>query len=67
MNSKSALFKLRAWMYYNLFHMHFRINRGFNFLRPGLEVKYACEAANETGADIEFAGPELNRQSMHRL
>lgn len=34
---------------------------------PGLEVKYACEAAEKVGAKLEFAGAELDSNSLKRL
>lgn len=36
-------------------------------MRPGLEVKLACEAAEETGAQIHFIGSELDSKTWDRL
>lgn len=36
-------------------------------MRPGLEVKLACEAAEETGAHIHFIGNELDTKTWDRL
>jgi len=41
-----------------LFKYHFNIP--FNFLRPGLEMKYACEEAQKVGAKLHFLGAELD-------
>jgi pheromone shutdown protein TraB len=29
-------------------------------LRPGIEMKTACESAEKVGAHLEFLGPEFN-------
>jgi hypothetical protein len=39
----------------------------FKFYIPGLEIKYACEAAEKVGAKLMFLGPELNNVAWHRL
>jgi pheromone shutdown protein TraB len=36
-------------------------------LRPGLEAKYACEAAESVGANLLFAGGELDGRTWKRL
>ena len=36
-------------------------------MKPGLEVKYACEEAEEQGAKTYFLGPEFNQTTWHRL
>lgn len=36
-------------------------------MRPGLEVKFACEAAEKVGSKIEFMGTELNQTTWQRL
>lgn len=45
-------------MYSGLFKYHFNIP--FNPFRPGLEVKFACEEAENVGAKVHFLGPELD-------
>jgi len=37
------------------------------FDRPGLEAKYACEAAEQVGAKILFAGNDLDSDTRKRL
>ena len=37
-------------MYYAIFQWHFRFGYDFRFWYPGLEMKYACEAAEKNGA-----------------
>lgn len=39
----------------------------YRFDLPGLEVKYACEAATKVGAKIEFMGAELDSNTSKRL
>lgn len=51
---------LRLAFYYNRFRGHFKLPDEFQPLRPGLEVKFACEAAEKVGSAIEFMGPELD-------
>ena len=38
--------------------MHFGFGFDYDFTRPGLEVKFACESADKVGAKLEFLGPE---------
>jgi len=47
-------------MYCGLFKYHFNIPSNFAFLRPGLEMKFACEEAKNVGAKLHFLGPELD-------
>jgi len=61
------LFKTRLWLYSFVFKWHFRLGFDFNFYRPGLETKFACEAAEKVGANLEFAGPELDGNTLGRL
>lgn len=48
-------------------NLHFRFGPDFNFLRPGLEVKHAVEAAEQVGANVEFLGSEMNQVTWQRL
>ena len=50
---------LRLGIYNALFRNHFGFMADFMPMRPGLEIKFACEAAEKVGANIEFMGPEL--------
>lgn len=52
-------FWTRFYMYAGLFNRHYRVP--FNFYRPGLEIKYACEEATKAGSNLYFLGPELNQ------
>lgn len=36
-------------------------------MKPGLEVKYACEEAVKSGAKLEFLGPEFDQVTWERL
>ena len=56
-------FKLNCWLY----QWHFGLNHDFNPLRPGLEVKSACEAAEKVGAKLDFLGPELDGKTWARV
>ena len=46
---------------------HFRWGHDFKFWLPGLEVKFACEAAEKVGADLQFLGSEINPVTYDRL
>ena len=52
-----AMFRLG--LYNSMLRMHFGFTPEFQPLRPGLEVKFACEAAEKVGANLSFLGPEL--------
>lgn len=58
-------FWTRFYMYAGLFNRHYSIP--FNFVRPGLEIKYACEEANKGGSKLYFLGPEFNQLTWQRL
>lgn len=45
LSGRSFIFQIRLWLYMGLFRFHFRIP--FDFTRPGLEMKYACEEASK--------------------
>ena len=59
-NSRSLIFWTRLYAYLSAFKIHFEIPANFTFLKPGLEVKYACEEAENVGAKTYFLGPEFN-------
>lgn len=46
---------------------HFRFGPHFKFMTPGLEVRNACQAAQQTGAKLTFLGSEMNRETWQRL
>ena len=58
--TRRTLFLARLYIYAFLYNMHFRMGKEFSFFTPGLEVKYACEAAVKNGANLEFMGTELD-------
>lgn len=61
------LFWGRFKVYSALFNFHFRIPMNYTFLKPGLEVKYACEEAEKLGAKTYFLGTEFNQDTYQRL
>lgn len=65
--SRKLIFLARVGLYNALFNFHFRFGPDFAFLRPGLEVKNACEAAREVGAKTTFLGSELDLTTWERL
>lgn len=66
-STRKFLFLARWALYYQTFQLHFRFGSDFRFWVPGLEVKYACEAAEKVGADLKFLGTELNAVTTERL
>jgi len=66
-NSRKVLFMARIWMYYALFQFHFRFGYDFKFWLPGLEMKFACEAAERNNARLHFLGAELDPTTWSRL
>lgn len=49
-NSRSLVFWARFYAYLATFKWHFSIPANFTFMKPGLEVKFACEEAEKQGA-----------------
>jgi len=43
--SRKFISLARLYMYQQLYQWHFGFSRDYDFMRPGLEVKLACEAA----------------------
>ena len=66
-SNRKWLASIRLTLYNWLFRMHFGFRSEFYPMRPGLEVKFACEAAEKVGANIEFMGSEMNQATWERL
>jgi hypothetical protein len=66
-NTRKWLFTLRVGLYASLFRFHYRFGFDFNLVRPGLEVKYACEQATKSGAELVFMGTELDKDTWNRM
>ena len=69
-----AWFPMRHWLqqlrigsYTYFFRKFFGFDNSFAFYKPGLEIKYACEAAEKVGARIQYLGAELDTNSWNRL
>ena len=56
----------RLGLYSTLFNQFFRL-QGIRYDLPGLEIKYACEAAESVGANITYLGAELDSNTSKRL
>jgi len=54
------MFWARFYSYSIFFKNHFNIPSNYTFLKPGLEIKFACEEAEKLGAKTYFLGPEFN-------
>jgi len=57
----------RLWFIKKLARWHYRFGTEYDPLQAGLEMKYACEAAEDTGAKLGFMGGELNAEARHAL
>jgi dissimilatory sulfite reductase (desulfoviridin) alpha/beta subunit len=66
-STRKFIFLARWAAYYQAFQFHFRFGFEFKFWLPGLEVKYACEAAEKVGANLKFLGTEMNEITTERL
>lgn len=60
-----ALARLAATNY--LFRFHFGFRPEFQPLRPGYEMKLACEAAEKVGAKLDFLGAEMCQGTWQAL
>jgi hypothetical protein len=54
-------------IYAALFRNFFKFGNEFRPERPGLEAKFACEAAEEVGAKLHFLGAEFNSETQKRI
>lgn len=64
---RKLIFLGRWALYWNTFKLHFRFGFDFKFWLPGIEAKYACEAAEKVGAQLRFLGSELNGVTIDRI
>ena len=55
------------WLTNIAYRAFFRLGLDFDPLKPGIEMKYACEEAEKSGANLQFLGPELNEDTWNRL
>ena len=65
-SNRKWLSAIRFYLYANLFKFHFMFSN-WRFARPGLEMKFACEAAQNVGARLEFMGSEFDQRTWQRL
>ena len=66
-NNRRWLGLLRLTLYKSLFRYHFGFKDDFDLMRPGLEMKFACESAERVGANLEFMGNSLCKTTWSRL
>jgi hypothetical protein len=64
---RSWLQMFRLGMYSTLFQLFFFRGQNVRFDMPGLEIKYACEAAEQVGANVHYLGAELDTNSKKKL
>ena len=53
-------------IYMTVFNWHYGFPYNFTPLVPGLEMKYACEAAEKARSKLSFVGQELNKTTIDR-
>jgi pheromone shutdown protein TraB len=64
---RKVAFLARLYLNYFIFQSHFRFGHDFKFWLPGLETKFALEAAEKVGAEVKFMGAEINPVTYERL
>jgi len=64
---RRLIFYPRMYLTTKLMRWHFNVGFEYNPFREGLEVKYACEAAEDNGAQLKFLGNELNAETRWAL
>ncbi len=57
----------RFYITYFTMQFHFRFGFDFKFWLPGIEMKFACEAAEKVGSQLHFLGAEINPTTYERL
>jgi hypothetical protein len=66
-STRKYIFLARMWLYSQIFAWHYKLGSDFTFATPGIEVKFACEAAEKVGAKLHFLGNELNARTWTRM
>ena len=66
-SNRKWLQMMRIGIYNALFRWHFGFRGAFSPMRPGLEIKFACESAEKVGAKLSFLGPELDQDTWQRM
>jgi hypothetical protein len=66
-STRKVIFLAKQYLNAFLFFSHFRFGGDFKFWLPGVEIKYACEAAEKVGAQVQFLGAEFNPLTYERL
>lgn len=66
-SNRKWLFLARMWTYTSLWRRFFFGPNNFHMMRPGLEMKYACESAEKVGAKLGFLGAELDQSTWQRM
>ena len=62
-SNRRYVFLARLYAYYYLMQFHFRFGPHFKFWTPGLEIRNACQAAQQVGSKLTFLGSEMNRET----
>lgn len=64
---RAMVFYPRIWMTAQFLKLHFRFGFEYNPFQEGLEIKYACEAAEKNGSRLEFLGNELSHETRQAI
>eukprot|EP01016_Furgasonia_blochmanni_P050714 TRINITY_DN787_c0_g1_i2.p1 TRINITY_DN787_c0_g1~~TRINITY_DN787_c0_g1_i2.p1 ORF type:complete len:497 (-),score=170.05 TRINITY_DN787_c0_g1_i2:700-2190(-) len=66
-NARGLIFKLRLYPWLFFLNWFNRFPADFHPFTPGLEMKYAVEEAQKLGANVHFAGLEINPEILNGL
>ena len=64
--SRSLIFYPRLWLLKQALKYHFKFGP-YDPTKEGLEIKFACESAEDVGARLEFMGSELDQQTRDAI
>ena len=60
------MFYPRIWLLKQCLKFHFNFGN-YDPTREGLEIKFACESAEDVGAKLEFLGSELDQETRDAI
>ncbi len=64
--ARALVFYPRIWLLKQCLRFHFNF-RNYDPTREGLEIKFACESAEDVGAKLEFLGSELDQETRDAI
>ena len=64
--ARALMFYPRIWLLKQCLRFHFNLG-SYDPTREGLEIKFACESAEDVGAKLEFLGSELDQETREAI